>query len=145
MRSTHREMRCYAAVQAARYRAAGRAAMRSAHCEIRPGENVTLQYLSYDGRPAPAVRAVATAPLPTAKSLPRVGFDFLELWRAPVLGRLDIFSGQAGVHLRRANVRAGEFALPMLEYDPSRAIQSSRRRDVRKLSTTKSATSLPSR
>jgi hypothetical protein len=53
MRSTHREMRCSAAVQAARYRAARRAAMRSAHCEIRPGENVTLQYLSHDGRPAP--------------------------------------------------------------------------------------------
>jgi hypothetical protein len=46
MRSTHREMRCSAAVQAARYRAARRAAMRSAHCEIRPGENVTLQYSS---------------------------------------------------------------------------------------------------
>jgi hypothetical protein len=27
--------------------------MRSAHCEIRPGENVTSQYLSHDGRPAP--------------------------------------------------------------------------------------------
>jgi hypothetical protein len=27
--------------------------MRSAHCEIRQGENVTLQYLSHDGRPAP--------------------------------------------------------------------------------------------
>jgi len=27
--------------------------MRSAHCEIRPGENVTLQFLSHDGRPAP--------------------------------------------------------------------------------------------
>ena len=27
--------------------------MRSAHCEIRPGENVTLQYLSHDRRPAP--------------------------------------------------------------------------------------------
>jgi hypothetical protein len=27
--------------------------MRSAHCEIRPGENVTLQYLSHDGRLAP--------------------------------------------------------------------------------------------
>ena len=27
--------------------------MRSAHCEIRPGENVTLQYLSHDSRPAP--------------------------------------------------------------------------------------------
>jgi hypothetical protein len=40
MRSTHREMRCSAAVQAA-------------HCEIEPGENVTLQYLSHDGRPAP--------------------------------------------------------------------------------------------
>jgi hypothetical protein len=53
MRSTHREMRCSAAVQAARYRAARRAAMASAHCEIRPGENVTLQYLSHDGRPAP--------------------------------------------------------------------------------------------
>ena len=53
MRSTHREMRCFAAVQAARYRAARRAAMRSAHCEIRPGENVTCQYLSHDGRPAP--------------------------------------------------------------------------------------------
>jgi len=53
MRSTHREMRCSAAVQAARYRAARRAAMRSAHCEIRQGENVTLQYLSHDGRPAP--------------------------------------------------------------------------------------------
>jgi hypothetical protein len=52
MRFTHREMRCFA-VQAARYRAARRAAMRSAHCEIRPGENVTLQYLSHDGRPAP--------------------------------------------------------------------------------------------
>ena len=50
MRSTHREMRCSAAVQAARYRAA----MRAAHCEIRPGENVTLQYLSHDGRPAPS-------------------------------------------------------------------------------------------
>jgi hypothetical protein len=47
MRSTHREMRCSAAVQAARYRAARRAAMRSAPCEIRPGENVTLQYLSH--------------------------------------------------------------------------------------------------
>jgi hypothetical protein len=32
MRSTHREMRCSAAVQVARYRAARRAAMRSAHC-----------------------------------------------------------------------------------------------------------------
>jgi len=53
MRSTHREMRCSTAVQAARNRAARRAAMRSAHCEIRPGENVTLQYLSHDGRPAP--------------------------------------------------------------------------------------------
>jgi hypothetical protein len=42
MRSTHREMRCSAAVQAARYRATTRAAMRSAHCEIRPGENATL-------------------------------------------------------------------------------------------------------
>jgi hypothetical protein len=77
MRSTHREMRCSAAVQAARYRAARRAAMRSAHCEIRPGENVTLQYLSHDGSPGPpAVRAAATmrpaatAPSPTAKSLP---------------------------------------------------------------------------
>jgi hypothetical protein len=48
---THREMRCSAAVQAARYRAARRAAMRSAHCEIRPGENVTLQYLTHDGSP----------------------------------------------------------------------------------------------
>jgi hypothetical protein len=38
MRSTHREMRCSAAVQAARYRATRRAAMRSAHCEIRPGK-----------------------------------------------------------------------------------------------------------
>jgi hypothetical protein len=27
--------------------------MRSAHCEIRPGENVTLQYLSHDGSPGP--------------------------------------------------------------------------------------------
>jgi len=53
MRSTHREMRCSTAVQAARNRAARRAAMRSAHCEIRPGENVTLKYLSHDGRPAP--------------------------------------------------------------------------------------------
>jgi hypothetical protein len=35
-------------------------AMRSTHCEIRPGENVILQYLSHDGRPAPAVRAAAT-------------------------------------------------------------------------------------
>jgi hypothetical protein len=42
MRSTDREMRCSAVVQAARYRAARRAAMRSAHCEIRPSENVTL-------------------------------------------------------------------------------------------------------
>jgi hypothetical protein len=45
------------------------------HCEIRPGENVTWQYLSHGGRPAPAVRAAATvrpaaAPSPTAKSLP---------------------------------------------------------------------------
>ena len=47
LRSTDREMRCSAAVQAARYRAARRAAMRSAPCEIRPGENVTLQYLSH--------------------------------------------------------------------------------------------------
>jgi hypothetical protein len=31
-------MRCSAAVQAARYRAARRAAMRSARCEIRPGK-----------------------------------------------------------------------------------------------------------
>jgi hypothetical protein len=52
MRFTHREMRCFA-VQAARYRAARRAAMRSAHCEIRPGENVTLQYLSHAARPPP--------------------------------------------------------------------------------------------
>ena len=27
--------------------------MRAAHYEIRPRENVTLQYLSHDGRPAP--------------------------------------------------------------------------------------------
>jgi hypothetical protein len=53
MDTTHREMRCSAAVQAARYRAARRAAMRSAHCEIRPSENVTSQYLSHDDRPAP--------------------------------------------------------------------------------------------
>jgi hypothetical protein len=33
------------------------AAMRSTHREIRPGENVTLQYLSHDGRPAPPRRA----------------------------------------------------------------------------------------
>ena len=50
--------------------------MRSAPCEIRPGENVILQYLSHDGRPAPrrggaaTVRPAATAPSPTAKSLP---------------------------------------------------------------------------
>ena len=55
---------------------ARRAAMRSAPCEIRPGENVILQYLSHDGRPAPrrggaaTVRPAATAPSPTAKSLP---------------------------------------------------------------------------
>ena len=67
MRSTHREMRCSAAVQAARHRVARRAAMPSAHCEIRPGENMTLQYLSHDGRPAPAVRAAATAPLGRSK------------------------------------------------------------------------------
>ena len=52
MRSTHREMRCSAAVQAVRYRTARRAAMRSAHLRN------------------PAGRAVATAPSPTAKSLP---------------------------------------------------------------------------
>jgi hypothetical protein len=69
MRSTHREMQCSAAVQAARYRAARRAAMRSAHCEIRPGENVTLQYLSHDGRPALRRAARRPAPSPTAKSL----------------------------------------------------------------------------
>jgi len=53
------------------------AAMRSAHCEIRPGENVTLQYLSHDRSPGPpavraaaTVRPAATAPSPTAKSLP---------------------------------------------------------------------------
>jgi hypothetical protein len=40
MRSTHREMRCSAAVQDARYRAARCAAMRSAPCEIRPGESI---------------------------------------------------------------------------------------------------------
>jgi hypothetical protein len=58
--AVHPSAKCGAAVQAARYRAARRAAMRSAHCEIRPGENVMLQYLSHDGRPAPAVRAAAT-------------------------------------------------------------------------------------
>ena len=31
--------------------------MRSAHCEIRPGENVTLLYLSHDGSPDPPRRA----------------------------------------------------------------------------------------
>jgi hypothetical protein len=67
MRCTHREMRCSAAVQAARYRAARRAAIRSAPCEIRPGENVTSQYLSHDGRPAPAARAAATAPFANGK------------------------------------------------------------------------------
>jgi len=35
MRSTHREMRCSAAVQAAPFRAATRAAKRSAYCEAR--------------------------------------------------------------------------------------------------------------
>ena len=50
-------VRCSAAVQAARYRAARRALMRSAHCEIRPGENVTLQSLSHHSRPAPPRRA----------------------------------------------------------------------------------------
>ena len=59
MRSTHREMRC-SAVQAARYRAPRCVAIRSAHCEIRPGENVTLQYLSHDGRPAPRRASRAT-------------------------------------------------------------------------------------
>ena len=39
--------------QAARYRAARRGAMRSAHCEIRLGENVTLLYLSHDRSPGP--------------------------------------------------------------------------------------------
>jgi hypothetical protein len=44
--------------------------MRSALCEIRPGENVTLQYLSHDGSPGPpAVRAAATMrPTATAPS-----------------------------------------------------------------------------
>jgi hypothetical protein len=45
MRSTHREMRCFAAVQAARY--SGRPLRNPA------GRNVTLKYLSHDGRPAP--------------------------------------------------------------------------------------------
>jgi hypothetical protein len=54
-------------VQAARYRAARCAAIRSAHCEIRPGENVTLQYLSHDGRPAPAVWPAATATFANGK------------------------------------------------------------------------------
>jgi hypothetical protein len=74
MRSTHRETWCSAAVQAP---AIGpRAAPPCGpHCEIRPGENAILQYLSHDGRPAPAVRAAATvrpaatASSPTAKSL----------------------------------------------------------------------------
>jgi hypothetical protein len=33
---------------------ARRVAMRSGHCEIRPGENVTLQYLSHDGPRPPS-------------------------------------------------------------------------------------------
>jgi hypothetical protein len=49
-------MRCSAAVQAAHYRAARRAAMRSAHCEIRPGETTSAMMAA---RP-PAVRAAAT-------------------------------------------------------------------------------------
>jgi hypothetical protein len=76
----------------------------------------------------------------------------LDLWSVTIGDMLRILfifvsplAAASRVHLRRAKVRAGEFALPMLEYDPSRAIQSSRFRDVRKLSTTKSATSLPSR
>jgi hypothetical protein len=48
-----RNAMCSTAVQAARYRAARRAAMRSAHCGNPAGRNVTLQYLSHDGRPAP--------------------------------------------------------------------------------------------
>src|SRR6516164_4406968 len=49
-------------------------------CEIRPGENVTLQYLSHDGRPAPrrasraTVRPAAAAPkfdaVPSATTKP---------------------------------------------------------------------------
>jgi hypothetical protein len=37
-----------------------------------PGENVILQYLSHDGRPAPAVRAAATAPLSTVGKIPAI-------------------------------------------------------------------------
>jgi hypothetical protein len=49
--------------------------MRSAHCEIGPGENLTSQYAMMAARPpaaraAATVRPAATAPLPTAKSLP---------------------------------------------------------------------------
>jgi hypothetical protein len=54
-----------------RYRAARRAVMRSAHCEIRPGENVTLQYLSHDGRPARRTsrshRTFANGKIPAAR------------------------------------------------------------------------------
>src|SRR5215472_17648420 len=67
-RSTHREMRCRRAGRPLSGREAPRHAVRP--CEIRPGENLTLQYVSHDGRRPPAARAAATAPLPTAKSLP---------------------------------------------------------------------------
>jgi hypothetical protein len=54
--------------------------MRSAHCEIRPGENVTMQYLSHDGSPGPrrasrrhrAVRRHRT--FANGKSLPLVAW-----------------------------------------------------------------------
>jgi hypothetical protein len=42
MRSTHREMRCSAAVQPPAIGPRGAPPCGAAHCEIRPGENVTL-------------------------------------------------------------------------------------------------------
>ena len=68
MRSTHREMRCSAAVQAPRYRAARRAAMRFAHCVIRPAENITLHTSAMMAARPPAVRA-ATATFANSKIL----------------------------------------------------------------------------
>ena len=57
--------------------------MWSAHCEIRPGENVTLQYLSHDGRPALAVRTAATM-RPAATAMLEKGRDRDMEVRGPV-------------------------------------------------------------
>jgi hypothetical protein len=76
--------------------------MRSAHCEIRPGENVTLLYLSHDGSPGlpPCEPPPPCGPMASASQSPlaRIGAD-----QGPDLAGHDVQreAARAGASRRR--------------------------------------------